>query len=485
MKWFRAFWMHTLHRQPDYKRWIGFILAFRLLMFSWFTMQFQSHWLNGKMEFGFVVWGGDTSSYLEPAEALARTGDYDSMCRMPGFVPIYTTISAITGPETARAAFVILQVILSIISCFLIGRTAMILTSSALAFRVAVILFSLSSFVVIWDHFLLSDSFSVYFMIIALYLTARAGQGHSTRNLIIASFFLTWSMFLRPIGVFLFPAFALVWFWPRRKQWKTEIGRIALAALVPIVFLALWNGYTSQRFGKAVGFTEDLSKCFTTNLPPINAIGQLAIAWGEDYQKWSRGSVSAWLLGFEPEGAESPIPSRVYTSVCNADSMVTLKSRYAVFAQMRGTPQGDAAGEQVIASVARFMEAYKREHAVDYYVINKLRLLRLFYFPKRLDNLPGPPRHEMNAAQLVIKAGYFALLLLVNVLAVWAAAWLLWRRSRLAVWAVFPFVLVGVLACFFGFVEQRYFVPVYALNILLISLAVSELASRHRAESAI
>jgi hypothetical protein len=122
----------------------------------------------------------------------------------------------------------------------------------------------------------------------------------------------------------------------------------------------------------------------------------------------------------------------------------------------------------VLASVKRFSDAYRKERKLDFYVVNRFRQLRMFLFPTRLDNMPGPAFAQMNVLQKGVKLGYYALFVLINLFGVLATVFAFFKQGKNALfWLALPWSFIVPLAVLLGYTEQRYYVPVYPFMLVL------------------
>jgi hypothetical protein len=153
----------------------------------------------------FAIEGGDTASYIEPIENLIANGTYFDDYRLPGYGFIYFLLRLFLSACFAMNAMVILQVVLSGISVYLFAEIAARLMHQWYAFYVAYFVYLISTFVSLWDVFLLTESFCVSALIISFYFLSS--PSFTGRNLLLSGLFLTWAIFLKPV---VFPVLLMV-----------------------------------------------------------------------------------------------------------------------------------------------------------------------------------------------------------------------------------------------------------------------------------
>jgi hypothetical protein len=167
--------------------------------------------------------------------------------------------------------------------------------------------------------------------------------------------------------------------------------------------------------------------------------------------------------------------------VYGAAEMQQLKEDYQLFYYELEGAAKDSVGNVILAKSKAYREAYVHEHPSDYYFINRLRLMRQFLFPARIDNIPGPAFAQMNIIQKGVKVGSYALLLVVNLLALVLFIPVILRDWKCRWWLVSSWVLFAVLGGVLGFIEQRYLVPCYFFFTIIVAVGISSWKLKRRA----
>jgi hypothetical protein len=464
------------------RKWILIILAIKLVLFGYFAINFQHHWDADRIYNGVAIGAGDTGTYYEPAQDILRGEGYSSICRMPGIVPIYVPLSAIFGVQMAYVIVVILQFLCSVLSVLLLAIIAARLFGSKRAFLFTAIAFSFSTFVSIWDHYLMSDSFSTSFIIFSLFYITQFSISQKLKHLMIAGLFMAWSVFFRQIVLVAYPVAALIIFTALSINWRRAfIGCISFG--LPLVLsIGIWTAYNYKKEQRFIPLVAPFTECFKVSNTSVMALAKLVISWGGDSQPWVNGTPSNWFL-VDSANVKPPVSPGVYTSVYNEDSLRILKKNYRDFA-FSGNPElSQAASEKVIASANRYYASYKKEHFFDFLLLNRIKLTSKFIFPKRIDNLPGPPLAKMNILQKAVKGVSLIALLGINVLGLLGLLLVLWRRHfKLLAWALVPWTFILALSSLLGFIEQRYLTPSYPFMLLFavyFILFIGQWKTRH------
>jgi Dolichyl-phosphate-mannose-protein mannosyltransferase len=473
------------HHDKKYKlKWLLIIFAIKSLLFVYFAMQFYEYARKGLVTSWIVVEQADTISYYNPAFMFVEDGEYAGMCRMPGLVPIYAIYAFPFGKEIALICVIVTQVLFSVLSTFLLAIIAARIIPHRLAFPLTALLYACSSFVSIWDHTLLSDSFATSFLIISFYFLIEFVSGKHWRYLLYAGFWLTWSIFIRQIGILFLPVFPLIW-WVWRRDTFISVIKNGLIFIAPFVlFISLWTYRNYRKENVFVPMIKPIADCWTSYTPQFMKINELLIVWGEDVQYWISGSPSEWFNKPVAQQSVYPFRSSLYTSVCNSDTILNLQHKYLLFKTTQDTTIKTQLGDEILKQCDEIIATYKSEKPFGYFVVNRLKMAKDFIFPSRLDNTPGPAFSEMNILQKLVKLGYYFLLLLVNISGVVATIYILISKDwKMFTIALIPWSLIFVLACVMGYIEQRYLVPAYPFFMLLMVYLLMNVITRPKIKS--
>lgn len=442
------------------------LVVFKCLLFAYLFFQYLNYWQSGALE-GLAVHAGDTSGYFNPAESLAQGQGYSSVCRMPAFVPIYSGVSALFNPFVAYQFVILLQFVLGILSVLWVARLAAHLAQNKKSYYIAGSVYAASLLIAVWDPMLLSDSLGNSFLIFSFYLAVRFKNERRLSLVLWASVFLTWSIFFRQIHILFIPVLFFI------VVGRSTFFKSILYFGVPIVFaFGSWTAYNYSKTNRFIPLVDSFSSCYGYMPEELVVIRDLVIAWGEDCQPWVPNSASNYLIA--KEGCkESPLNNRHYTTAYGPEEMKKLKEDYHRFYyELQGSSK-DSLGNEIVARAKKYKAVYAQEHPSDYYVVNRFRLMKQFLFPARIDNIPGPSFAQMNPIQKGVKAGSYALLLVVNVLAFLLVIPVVVKDWRGRWWLASGWMLFAVLAGVLGFIEQRYLVPCYFFFVIVMAVGIS------------
>ena len=386
---------------------------------------------------------------------------------MPAFVPIYSWFSALFNPFAAYQFVVVLQFLLGVCSVVWVARIAGHLAQNKRAYYLAGIIYASSLLIAVWDPMLLSDSLGNSCLIFAFYLAVRFKNEMNWKLVFWSSLFLTWSIFFRQIHILFIP---VLYFLMLKKEvfFKTSL----LFAIPILLAFGSWTAYNYSKTNRFIPLVDSFSSCYGYMPEQLVAIRDLVIAWGEDCQPWVPNSASNYLIA-KDGCTSSPLKERHYTTAYGTAEMKQLKEDYHRFYyELEGT-QKDSLGNEILSRAKKYKQVYAHEHPSDYYILNRFRLMKKFLFPARIDNIPGPAFAQMNIIQKGLKVGSYALLLLVNVLALILLIPVVLKDWKGRWWLVSSWVLFVVLGGLLGFIEQRYLVPCYFFFTIIVAVGIS------------
>lgn len=197
--------------------------------------------------FGIALWQAndltifhakDSSTYLAPARELLASGNFEvndlpEVIRTPGY-PIFLTIGIFArNVEVITSA---LQIILSIISCYLIFLIGKIITNANSA-KFAALLFCFEPLSITYAFYLLSETLSIFLLLLAFYQFVIFLKRDRYLNLIASAMALVSAIYVRPI------AYSLIIFWVILifLKGKQSFRSVAFFLLLTLPLLGLWH----------------------------------------------------------------------------------------------------------------------------------------------------------------------------------------------------------------------------------------------------
>ena len=457
-------------------RWFLLILLVKLVWLLLFTWLRNPEW-NPKLAVGTIgLYGGDTQTYYYPVEQLIETGQYYGMCRMPGVLPVYWPLRQFMNLELAQQVIVILQVLFDSLATLLLAILAARLFQRKSAFTAAIFLSCATTFVSLRSMYLLSDSLCISALITSVFFLYQFLSENRKSQLVYAGIFLAWSIFLRQISLLAIPVTGLILLHHFRSSWTKAITAGLILAIPLAVSLSAWTVRNKITYNRWVVLVPPLNECMKHYTDDFAAIRSLIIAMGEDYQPWSAGSAADWFFR-QPiaHTTNTPFEESQYTSAMQLSDLHKLRDDYRTLTDSVITPSKyDSLSASVTNRAQLFKASYENEHAFDFHIMNRIRFLKQFFFPARIDDIPFPAANRMNILQKAIKAWSLVSLWLIHLAGfISILIFCIKKNWSVVLFAFLPLSFTLALG-WMGFIEQRYLATSFPFFIVLIAGAIGE-----------
>jgi uncharacterized protein YqgC (DUF456 family) len=434
--------------------------------------------------------GDDTVTYLEPIENLLAGKGYTPDYRMPGIGMPYLVFRLFFSEAVSRDAVIILQWLFSALSVYVLALISLRITNSDRVSIAVFGIFLISTYSSWYDSFLISDSLAVSTLIIHIYAMQRAMDTRRAGWFAVAGLLLTWFIFLRPVGIALFPMVLLLMFLHYRSK---AVLKPVLILLLPFLLIdGIWTYRNYSASGKLMPLTNQglLPASFMDSIT-----GRLMVfvqGYGGNYIWWKIGSDMRWFgvcLDYEEiDGCgvkADPPPAHAYVSAYNLDSLQVVREKIRL---VRGgtltTGDSLALKAEVIGALDRYAAAYRAEAPVQYYFLSRIRMIANQFVQNGSETLWSRPWAELNVVEKVfrlLQSGIYAFAALVGTIAaLLIGAISLFKRQQIALeWSAWSalFLLfvypIGLLMC-----EWRYMVHPFPLLLMLGVQFVAWMAGR-------
>ncbi len=434
-----------------------FLITVKVFLFVFFALEHdESYDIHNNIVNGIALKTTDSGTYFTPLEYYVTKGKYATLCRMPGFVPVYIPLRWFLDEGNAQVAIVFVQLIIDTISALLLAIVAARLFQSKRAFIITTILYGINVFVAVRSNFLMSDSFTVSLLVIAFYFLSSYCISSKTKHLLLSGIFFAWAFMFRVPVILSLPVFGVVLLWKQQNIWNAAVKSLLFAS--PLVLcLTAWTIRNVVYHNRFMVLVPPVSECMGAYTEENEAMRTLIISMGEDFQRWSPNSAADWFWQKQTNyKTEYPFKENDFTSEYNIDSLIVLKESYTKFFASTDDNEKAAIGGSIIERSNRYTEAYKQEHPFRYWVVNRINFIRMFMYPTRLDDVPLPPLHKMNVLHKAVKGGGYLHFMFINLVGVIAMIFFWWKRNLLLMaWSVAIIVPILFLS-FIGFIEQRY-----------------------------
>lgn len=362
--------------------WFLFALVFKLLFF---IFQISVHPPQAEIPGFFGTTWGDTFSYLDPIDKLVTKGSYWPDYRMPGYGLAYLPFRLIFSKAVACNLLVILQLLVASISVYLLAQTAKKIFHTNVAFYSTFYIYTISCLSNLCDASLQTESLTVSLLIIATWFFVRYFDSYNKRNLLWSGFFLTWTIFFRPVFSPLLAIYFLVLIF---REVRAGHGFIkAFVFLIPFILMdGLWIARNYRCYKSIIPLTRLMY------YPAIseNQIGptmEFVRAWGGDYVWWNAAAEVRWFgRKADPPGRipltdnEVHMPSYIYTSKFNEDSLKSLKKIF-IRLETDSTLTDSLRAQNFLYLRGKFysyIASIRQEKPMVYYVKGPLRALKRF-----------------------------------------------------------------------------------------------------------
>lgn len=462
--------------------------AIRLVIFIYFSIQFNQNWKPELLSQPLLVSTGDTEFYLGPIERLVEAGGYEKATtvygskprynsfagRMPGFLPIYGPLYFFIGKDYARGSLAILQFVAACFSVVLIARLAVSIFGKPELYFLVLFAYSLTAFLSVFDLYGYAESFAISFLIAAFYFSFLFLENRKKSYLLLSGLFAGWSVFMRPVlgiqipilGAFLF--FQML----QSDRLPSRIWKLTIFLLPFLVADGAWiirNKIQLHRF-----IPLEINPMHENSITgkysiQVKTLQNLVIAWGGNIEQWGDRSDIEWFFSSLSDSIP-PYKDKFYAKAYNQDSLYLLKQLFHASIPHK-VPLVERAllAREMVAMGRRFREGFKNDHPFHFYIGSRLNLLGRFLFPATIRHLPLPSFDEMKFHHLAIKLFCIFWYYLILLSGMCGIVWALIKNkpaSRIFPFAWFPIFLIAIHAMFFGFIEQRYMLP--AIPFLLI-----------------
>lgn len=368
--------------------WIAVGIVLRLTAFSFFMFSAHSNDVHPERGLLFLT-GGDSDSYILPAENLLNHGSYiqdlyrpeSKAGRMPGYSATYLLFRFATDPETAKSCLTIFQVLLGGVSIYYLALLARnLFQGNERVFQIAFLLFGTSTYVSQMDVYLLTESLAVSSIIFAGYCLERFIATRRQSLLLLSGTWLTYSIFLRPYVIVVLPIFALGTFFSSRRprDFLSIAEKIRNAMFLMAPFIAADGAWIVRNYHALHYFVPAQINLHAGYDQPRTywAFQKFCNTVGEDMVYWKPNTLGTW---FFPEARFSTTgffpPSRIFARSYGLADLESVRQRYRLLANLPGRGIGSGLDLELAKELDRFALEFRRENPLTYHVISPLRSL--------------------------------------------------------------------------------------------------------------
>ncbi|HWY98770.1 MAG TPA: hypothetical protein VNY36_06775 [Bacteroidia bacterium] len=464
----------------DISKWQFWLLLAFIFKGIIFIFLLYRHDINPIPGFRGVI-AGDTYSYFSPIDNFIAHGAYSPDFRMPGYGFLYYPFALLFSKTIAYNIIIILQFIAASLSVYCLALITHIIFKSKAMFYLTFYLFAISTYTSLFDSTLLTESFTTSFLIFAVFFLLKVLQNESktTLNLVLSGLFLTEAIFMRPaFSPLLLPFSVVILVFFHRNQSRKFILRL-LVFMSP--FLLFEGAWLTRNFIKHNKFIPVTSSLYYPNIENTYylPIYTLARSWGGSDQIWEPDAEIRWFGiddGLAPElhNVNVSLPTYIYTSKFNYDSLVVLKKQLTLYLSNESNPAADSLKMKSLLITIRkkcylYANSIKEEKPFLYYVVAPIMRTKHFLVHSGTYNLFNTLTGQLGRIPYCIKLFYSLLYLLVIGFGAIGIILLLWQSMRftpvMLIWSIVVFTIV-IHPIILGAGEKRYFVPAYPFMLI-------------------
>lgn len=458
-------------------RWLLLIALAKIVWFVLFIALRSDNWSHRITPDGIALQPLEYHGYYAPLESLIQTGHYNSLCRMPGLLPFYLPLRLVFTVTQTWLAIIILQVLFDIAATLALGLLAARIFRSVRAAHFTWLLACASTFTVVRNNYLLSDSLCISLSILSLFSFSSFLLTSKKKYLLWSGAAICIALFLRPVMLAVLPGLCFLLLL-HYGNFKSALRSSLVLVLPSVLALSVWTTHNRITTGRTIVLIAPLGECMRQITPDFAAIREWIIASGGDYQPWAAGGESYWFFD-SAKTLPMPFEQDDFTPGCDTTMLLSLKHDYHLL-HSGSLQKADSLilMQSIINRADACKQSYVYAHPTRYYVLNKIKFARMILFPSRIDDLPFPAYTKMNMMQKAIKLWSWFLLVLVNVFVLIALVYWVWNRKPVfLLWACIPMGLV-IIHAYIGFVEQRYLSSSYPFFLLLIGGFISQFTEK-------
>lgn len=214
----------------------------------------------------------DSHIYLKLAADLSH-GHFPSLFRTPGY-PLFLLLTG-SLPNGQHLTALLVQLLLDSLTAVLVALIAWRLWTHQLGALLAGVLYALSPVAAVMTGFILSETLSVFLVIVAFWLglgePSRRSTGWQALAWIAATLTRPFCLLLPLIAVF----FLVLRFWRTGTDWKARCYSQVAVLLIYACSIGAWIGFNYERAGMAVLSTNPPVSFYIYEIPALRILEQV------------------------------------------------------------------------------------------------------------------------------------------------------------------------------------------------------------------
>lgn len=400
---------------------------------------------------------GDSFSYIGAMENYITTGSYyflnekgDTVKagRSPYYALPYFVFRQFSSPSVASDLMVALQIAIETIAIICLALLTFYITGKKWVYYLSIAFSVISLYVSNWLYNTYTDSAGASLLLIAAYFYFTYATGKRESSFLKFSIVLAVVVCIRPFWALLYVIAGLAEVLKQEFSVSYLAKKFLFLSMPLFILLSPWVVRNFLVMDKFILFQQDIYAGYGFDENEL-AIRNVLISMGENGGTW-----------WDKKSAASYFSSKaVLASVYTYPTYIT--KDHAIFIRLenlRALSLANAKNESIQRESKKFIQLYKQQFPLRYYVSNRLVLISNFLFHNGSFRLPAdvsiPSQYLLKVIQSLL---YYCTLVFGSI----GLFQLLKIDRRYVVFLIPSIYLILMFPVFLGLTEARYFLPFY------------------------
>lgn len=418
---------------------------------------------------------GDSFSYIGAMENYITTGSYffindkgDTVKagRAPHYAIPYFIFRQFASPALSSDLVVVMQIAVETIAIICLALLAFYTTGKMWVYYLSLGLSAISLYATNWAYNTYTDSLGVSLLMIAAYFYFKYLSGINGSSFLKFSILLALVVCLRPFWALLYLIVGYVELIKKDFNYQNLATKFLHLSIPIFILLTPWVTRNLVVMDKFILFQQDVYAGYGFDENEL-AIRNVLISIGENGGTWwDKKSAASYF-------SNKAVATSVYAYPTYISHDVITLSKLEM---LRALTLADVKNGSIQRESKKFIQYYKQQFPVRYYLVNRLTLISNFLFHNGSFRLPAdvsiPSQYLLKLMQSLLYYctlifGTIGLIKLIN------------KDSRYFIFLLPSIYLVLLFPVFFGLTEWRYFLPFYPFQQLgLVFLLYSFIPSQ-------
>jgi hypothetical protein len=428
---------------------------------------------------------GDALEYIASAQNLLIHNVYYPDAKMPGYSLLLSLFFRVSEFTRALDMLVLFQFSVSVVSVFFLAKTAFLVSQSRFVFVAVFFSYLLSTYISVFDKFILSECLAISSLIFSMYFFVYSFSSHrETRHLVLCGIFAALAVFLRSALFVVFISYILFLMTELLQKRGNFKSIIIKGCCIVVPFLMLDGFWIKRNLAWHNNFIPLMSfQLYIDEAKDSYYMEEVDFVetWGGDVVYWEPKAEIRWFGCEKRFKADTSLnlPSYIYTSAYNLDSLMLLRKQMRVFDRNH-----DLGLKQTICQkFERYTLAFKTEKKFIHTLIPLKYLEKLVLNSGGTYNLYDRTYSELGFFDKTVKLGMITLFELFSLPGV-LFSFIWFSRPGINAFRSFFSTFIVINLCTVTFVyrlcEFRYFAPNYPFCLLMTIVVLHTVYQRFR-----